>query len=47
MVAKYHDNPITGGHKGTDKEALKHEVFIPNIVKEINTYIQNCEICQR
>ena len=46
MVAKYHDNPITGGHKGTDKEALKHEVFIPNIVKEL-IHIFKIEICQR
>lgn len=48
IIKLYHDDPLFGGHKGTNRlyAELRANFAWKNMAKDICTYVKNCHLCQ-
>lgn len=48
VLHAFHDPPVQG-HQGTDKmlNAMKSEVFWPNMANDVRHFLRSCETCQK
>lgn len=48
MIKLYHDDPLFGGHKGTNRlyAELRSNFHWENMSKDISKYVKNCHKCQ-